>query len=80
MAHVYEEEEERNTNERRKDKRSTNGEEIMQFIERANKHHPTIKFTAEISDTETTFLDTNTGIYKGETFKSNSCAHALQTY
>ena len=30
----------------------------MQFIEQANKHHPTIKFTAEISETET-FLDTN---------------------
>ena len=35
----------------------------MQFSEQANKHHPTIKFTAEISETET-FLDTN--IYKGE--------------
>ena len=34
----------------------------MKFIEHANKHHPTIKFTAEISDTETTFRDTNAGI------------------
>ena len=42
----------------------------MQFIEQANKHHPTIKFTAEISDTETTFLVTS--IYKGERFRSNS--------
>ena len=41
----------------------------MQFIEQANKHHTTIKFTAEISETET-FLDTN--IYKGERFRSNS--------
>ena len=41
----------------------------MQFIEQANKHYPTIKFTAEISETET-FLDTN--IYKGERFRSNS--------
>ena len=41
----------------------------MQFIEEANKHHPIIKFTAEISETET-FLDTN--IYKGERFRSNS--------
>ena len=41
----------------------------MQFIEQANKRHPTIKFTAEISETET-FLDTN--IYKGERFRSNS--------
>ena len=40
----------------------------MQFIEQANKHLP----TAEILDTERTFLNTNTGIYKGERFKSNS--------
>ena len=39
----------------------------MQFIEQANKHHPTIKFTAEISETET-FLDTN--MYIGERFRS----------
>jgi len=31
--------------------------DVETFIERANSHHPTIKFTAEISDTETTFLD-----------------------
>ena len=43
---------------------------MLQFIEQANKHHPTIKFAAEISETETTFLDTN--IYKGERFRSNS--------
>ena len=42
----------------------------MQFIVQANKHQPTIKFTVEISETETTFLDTN--IYKGERFRSNS--------
>ena len=47
-----------------------NREAIMQFIEQANKHHPTIKFTAEISDTETTFLVTS--IYNGERFRSNS--------
>ena len=52
--------------------RLTNREEIIQFIEQANKHHPTIKFTAQITDTETTFLDTNTGIYKEERFKGNS--------
>ena len=40
--------------------------EISQFIEQANSHHPTIKFTAEISETETTFLDTT--ISKGERF------------
>ena len=43
---------------------------FIEFIEQANKHIPTIKFTAEISKTETTFLDTN--IYKGERFRSNS--------
>ena len=41
-------------------------ENIIQFIEQAKNHHPTIKFTAEISDTEITFLDTN--IYKGKRF------------
>ena len=30
----------------------------MQFIEQANSH-PTIKFTAEVSDTDNTFLDTS---------------------
>ena len=42
----------------------------MQFIEQANKHHPTIKFTAENSETEATFLDTT--IYKGEILRRNS--------
>ena len=43
-----------------------NREEILQFIEQANSHHPTIKFTAEVSETEATFLDTT--IHKGERF------------
>ena len=30
---------------------------VQKFIEQANKHHPTIKFTAEISCTNATFLD-----------------------
>ena len=45
---------------------NTTREEITQFIEQANSHHPTIRFTAEISETETTFLDTK--IYEGERF------------
>ena len=45
-------------------------EEIYSFIELANNHHPTIKFTAEISETETAVLDTC--IYKGERFKKES--------
>ena len=36
----------------------TNKEEIKHFIEQANSYHPTIKFTAEVSQLETTFLDT----------------------
>ena len=41
-------------------------EEIDQFIVEANRHHPTIKFMAQISDKETHFLDTT--IFKGERF------------
>ena len=44
-----------------------NKEEPNSFIELANGYHPTIKFTAEISDKEKTFLDTC--VYKGERFK-----------
>ena len=43
-------------------------EEITQFIEQANKQHQTIKFTAEVSKTETNFLDTT--VYKGEGFRN----------
>ena len=49
---------------------TTNRERIEHFIEQANNHHPTIKFTAEISDKETTFLDTY--IYKGERFERDA--------
>ena len=41
-------------------------EEITQFTEQANKHNQTIKFTADVSETETKFLDT--AVYKGERF------------
>ncbi len=40
------------------------------FLELANNHNPTIKFTAEVSDTELTFLDIC--VYKGERFKRES--------
>jgi len=33
-------------------------QEVDLFLEQANTFHPTIKFTAEISDKEITFLDT----------------------
>ena len=45
-------------------------EEIDQFILEANRYHPTIKFTAEISDIETNFLDTT--VFKGEGFHKDS--------
>ena len=38
--------------------------DIEQFIEQANSLHPTIKFTAEISVTETAFLDTMSSIQR----------------
>jgi len=40
--------------------------EVDRFIEQANAFHPTIKFTAEISENEITFLDTV--VLKGERF------------
>ena len=45
-------------------------QEIYLFIEQTNNFHPTIKFTAEISEIETTFLDTI--IYKGDRFRNDS--------
>ena len=47
-----------------------NKDVVTQFIEQANSHHPTIKFTAEVSDMETTFLDTK--VYKGKRFAKES--------
>ena len=37
----------------------TGKHDIERFIERANSYHPTIKFTAEISNAEPTFLHFN---------------------
>ena len=44
--------------------------DVDQFIEQANKFHPTIKFVAEISKNEITFLDTV--VFKGERLKKES--------
>ncbi|XP_067049954.1 uncharacterized protein [Acropora muricata] len=44
--------------------------EIEHFFEQANSYHPAIKFTAEVSQLETTFLDTT--VYKGERFEKES--------
>ena len=48
----------------------TKREEIDQFILEANRHHPTIKFSAEISDIEANFLDTTD--FKGKRFHKDS--------
>ena len=48
----------------------TTEDNIEKFVQRANNYHDTIKFTAEISDSEITFLDTK--VYKGERFKRES--------
>ena len=37
---------------------NTSRDKIEDFLVKANSFHPTIKFTAEISETEGTFLDT----------------------
>ena len=47
-----------------------NIQEIDLFITQANNFHTTIKFTAELSETEITFLDTI--ISKGERFRNES--------
>ena len=44
--------------------------DVDRFIEQVNKFHPTIKFTAEISENEITFLDTT--VFKGEKLKTDS--------
>ena len=49
---------------------NTNKQDINLFIEQANQFHPLIKFTAEISENETTFLDTI--IYKRDRFLKDS--------
>ena len=45
-------------------------DKIEDYLVKANSFHTTIKFTAEISETETTFLDTK--VYKGDRFKKES--------
>ena len=55
--------------------------DIEAFIEQANLHHPTVKFTAQICDTETTwdyFLDTV--VYKGTRFEKKSILDVKDTF
>ena len=47
----------------------TKRKEIDLFILDANRHHPTIKFTAEVSEKEINFLDTT--VFKGERFNKD---------
>ena len=48
----------------------TGKHDIERFIEQANSYHPKIKFTAEISNAETTFL--YTVVYKGNLSRHHS--------
>ena len=50
-----------------------NRKDIDLFIEQANTFHPTIKFTADISEKEITFLDMV--VYKGERKKLSSMSN-----
>ena len=50
----------------------TSMDKIEDFLQQANNFHP-IKFTAEISETETTFLDTK--VYKGVRFNKACDIH-----
>jgi len=52
--------------------------EVDRFIEQANAFHPTIKFTAEISENEITFL--NTVVLKGERFTEKSILNIKTHY
>ena len=52
----------------------TRREQITHFIEQANNHHATIKFTSEISENKITFLDKI--VYKGKRFNSTSILDA----
>ena len=54
----------------------TSRNEIEEFLLKANNFHPTIKFTAEISETETTFLDTKgTKVSDSTRILSLTCEH-----
>ena len=53
-------------------------EELKQFTQQGNNHHPSIKFMAEISETEITFLDTV--VYKSNRFVTKSVVHICTHY
>jgi len=49
---------------------NTSRDKTEDFLLKANSFHPTIKFMAEISETETAFLETK--VYKGDRFNKES--------
>ena len=53
-------------------------DKIESFVEKANNFHSTIKFTAEMSETEITFLDTK--VYKGVKFDKKSILDVQTRY
>ena len=57
----------------------TTKDEVLQFIQKANQFLPTIKFTAEISDSEATFLDTTIQRWTLYRNRHSWCAHSFQT-
>ena len=60
-----------------------NKDEINSFIELANSYHLTIKFTAEISDREITFLDTcvyNEKVNKGSILEVRTHFKPTETF
>ena len=56
----------------------TNKEEIEHFVEQTNSYHPTMKFTAKVSQLETTFVYTT--VYKGERFEKESILDVRTLY
>ena len=56
----------------------TNEDNIKEFVIKANHYHDTIKFAAEIADSEIAFLDTK--VYKGERFNRDSTLDVQTQY
>ena len=57
----------------------SNIQAVNHFIDQTNRpQYPTIKFTAEVSENEITFLDTV--VFKGERFKSESILDIKKHY
>ena len=54
----------------------TERKEIDEFVALANRHHPSIKFAAEISDEKINFLDTT--VYKGKIFHNQGILFFFQ--